>query len=55
MCRAHVKRMLNQQYARIDYETMFASLMQPGSEAREGMEAFMEKRQPAWVPADLPA
>lgn len=53
-CRAHVKRMLNQQYARIDYETMFASLMQPGSEAREGMEAFMEKRQPNWVPADLP-
>ena len=55
MARAHVKRMLNQQYARIDYETMFASLMQPGSEAREGMEAFMEKRQPNWVPEVLPA
>jgi enoyl-CoA hydratase len=55
LCRAHVKRMLNQQYARIDYETMFASLMQEGSEAREGMEAFMEKRQPSWIPADLPA
>ena len=54
VCRAHVKRMLNQQYARIDYETMFAALMQPGSEAREGMDAFMEKRQPNWVPAELP-
>jgi len=52
-CRAHVKRMLNQQYARIDYETMFATLMQPGSEAREGMAAFMEKRQPAWVPEGM--
>ena len=54
-CRAHVKRMLNQQYARIDYETMFASLMNEDSEAKEGMRAFMEKRQPRWVPADLPA
>jgi enoyl-CoA hydratase/carnithine racemase len=54
-CRAHVKRMLNQQYARIDYETMFVSLMSPTSEAREGMDAFMEKRQPNWIPADLPA
>ena len=53
-CRAHVKRMLNQQYARIDFETMFVSLMSPASEAREGMNAFMEKRQPRWVPADLP-
>jgi enoyl-CoA hydratase len=54
-CRAHVKRMLNQQYARIDYETMFTSLMSPTSEAREGMDAFMEKRQPNWIPADFPA
>jgi enoyl-CoA hydratase/carnithine racemase len=52
-CRAHVKRMLNQQYAPIDYETMFASLMSDHSEAREGMTAFMEKREPRWVPADL--
>jgi enoyl-CoA hydratase/carnithine racemase len=52
-CRAHVKRMLNQQYARIDYETMFVSLMSETSEAREGMTAFMEKRQPAWIPAGL--
>lgn len=52
-CRAHVKRMLNQQYAAIDYETMFVSLMSETSEAREGMTAFMEKRQPNWIPADL--
>jgi enoyl-CoA hydratase/carnithine racemase len=54
-CRAHVKRMLNQQYAPIDYETMFASLMSETSEAREGMTAFMEKREPNWIPSDLPA
>lgn len=52
--RAHVKRMLNQQYAQIDYQTMFISLMNEHSEAREGMTAFMEKRQPNWIPADLP-
>lgn len=50
--RAHVKRMLNQQYAAIDYETMFASLAY-GSEVREGMRAFMEKRPPNWVPQGL--
>ncbi len=54
-CRGHVKRMLNQQYAPIDYQTMFLSLMGERSEAREGMQAFMEKRAPAWVPEDLPA
>lgn len=53
-CRAHVKRMLNQQYAAIDYETMFVSLTSETSEAREGMTAFMEKRQPNWIPAGLP-
>lgn len=52
--RAHSKRMLNHQYATIDYETMFASLMY-GNEPREGMEAFMEKRDPNWFPKDLPA
>lgn len=52
--RAHVKRMLNQQYAAIDYETMFVSLMSPTSEAREGMRSFMEKRPPNWIPQDLP-
>ena len=53
--RAHVKRMLNQQYGMIDYETMFVSLMSPNSEAREGMASFMEKRQPNWVPEGLEA
>ena len=53
-CRAHVKRMLNQQYAPIDYETMFVSLRSETSEAREGMTAFMEKRPPRWIPQDLP-
>ncbi len=52
--RAHSKRMLNHQYATIDYETMFASLMY-GQEPREGMAAFMEKREPNWIPKDLPA
>ncbi|MEO7247162.1 MAG: enoyl-CoA hydratase/isomerase family protein [Novosphingobium sp.] len=51
--RAHVKRMLNQQYAPIDFETMFASLAY-GTEVREGMNAFMEKRQPNWIPEGLP-
>ena len=51
--RAHTKRMLNQQYGQIDYETMFASLAY-GQEVREGMTAFMEKRQPNWIPQDLP-
>lgn len=53
--RAHVKRMLNQQYAPIDYQTMFTAMMNGAGEAREGMAAFMEKRQPNWIPADLPA
>lgn len=53
-CRAHVKRMLNHQYATIDYETMFASLRNPNSEAGEGMRAFMEKRQPNWIPEGGP-
>lgn len=52
--RAHTKRMLNQQYPPIDYETMFASL-QFGREPREGMAAFMEKREPSWVPEGLPS
>ena len=51
--RAHTKRMLNQQYGTIDYETMFAAL-QFGREPREGMAAFMEKREPDWIPQGLP-
>jgi enoyl-CoA hydratase len=52
--RFHVKRMLNERYGSIDYQTMFGSL-EHSSEPREGMLAFMEKRDPNWVPADLPS
>ncbi len=47
--RTHVKRMLNERYGLIDYQTMFWSLEQ-SPEPREGMRAFMEKRAPEWVP-----
>ena len=50
--RAHVKRMLNENYRPIDYQTMFWSL-QHSREPREGMLAFMEKRQPDWIPEGL--
>jgi enoyl-CoA hydratase len=50
--RAHVKRMLNERYGVIDYQTMFGAL-ERSPEPREGMRAFMEKRQPNWVPPDL--
>ena len=52
--RAHVKRMLNDQYPPVDYQTMFWSL-QNSREPREGMKAFMEKRDPDWIPEGLPA
>src|SRR5918995_1188803 len=47
--RMHVKRMLNQRYGDIDYQTMFWAL-DHSAEPREGMRAFMEKRPPSWVP-----
>jgi enoyl-CoA hydratase/carnithine racemase len=47
--RAHVKRMLNERYGLIDYQTMFDSLA-TSDEPREGMRAFMEKRPPNWMP-----
>ncbi len=47
--RMHVKRMLNQRYGDIDYQTMFWAL-DHSPEPREGMLAFMEKRPPSWVP-----
>ena len=47
--RMHVKRMLNQRYGDIDYQTMFWEL-DHSDEPREGMRAFMEKRKPAWIP-----
>jgi enoyl-CoA hydratase len=48
--RVHVKRMLNERYGTVDYQTMFWAL-QHSDEPREGMRAFMEKRPPRWVPA----
>lgn len=50
--RMHVKRMLNDRYGLIDYQTMFASLAE-SDEPREGMLAFMDKRPPRWVPDGL--
>ncbi|HEY1715270.1 MAG TPA: enoyl-CoA hydratase/isomerase family protein [Solirubrobacteraceae bacterium] len=52
MARMHVKRMLNERYGLIDYETMFWALDE-SPEPREGMRAFMEKRAPNWVPEGL--
>jgi enoyl-CoA hydratase len=49
--RLHVKRMLNERYGLIDYQTMFWAL-EHSPEPREGMQAFMEKRPPSWVPDD---
>jgi enoyl-CoA hydratase len=48
--RMHVKRMLNQRYGDIDYQTMFWAL-DHSDEPREGMRAFMEKRRPRWEQA----
>jgi enoyl-CoA hydratase/carnithine racemase len=50
--RAQVKRMLNERYGLIDYETMFWAL-EHSPEPREGMLAFLEKRPPAWIPPDI--
>jgi enoyl-CoA hydratase/carnithine racemase len=50
--RAQVKRMLNERYGLIDYQTMFWAL-QHSPEPREGMVAFMEKRSPNWIPDDV--
>jgi enoyl-CoA hydratase len=52
LARMHVKRMLNERYGLVDYETMFGSL-EESPEPREGMLAFMEKRRPNWVPAQF--
>jgi enoyl-CoA hydratase len=51
--RADVKRMLNERYGLIDYQTMFGALAH-SDEPREGMRAFMEKRPPSWVPPGSP-
>jgi enoyl-CoA hydratase len=50
--RAQVKRMLNERYGLIDYQTMFWAL-EHSEEPREGMRAFMEKRPPNWIPPDV--
>jgi enoyl-CoA hydratase/carnithine racemase len=50
--RMHTKRMLNDRYGLIDYQTMFGSL-ETSPEPREGMMAFMEKRPPSWFPEGL--
>ena len=47
--RMHVKRMLNERYGPVDYQTMFWAL-DHSPEPREGMQAFMEKRPPGWIP-----
>jgi enoyl-CoA hydratase/carnithine racemase len=49
--RLHVKRMLNQRYGDVDYQTMFWAL-EHSDEPREGMRAFMEKRPPSWIPPE---
>jgi enoyl-CoA hydratase/carnithine racemase len=49
--RAHVKRMLNERYGTIDYQTMFL-LLATSDEPREGMRAFMERRPPNWMPPE---
>jgi enoyl-CoA hydratase len=51
--RVHVKRMLNERYGQIDYQTMFWAL-DHSPEPREGMRAYMEKRAPNWLAADPP-
>lgn len=51
--RVQVKRMLNERYGLIDYQTMNAAL-ESSVEPREGMRAFMEKRDPNWIPDNLP-
>ncbi len=52
--RVQVKRMLNERYGVVDYQTMFWALDQ-ADEPREGMRAFMEKRPPSWIPPELPS
>ena len=50
--RVQVKRMLNERYGSIDYQTMFWAL-DHSAEPREGMRAFMEKRPPEWLPPEI--
>lgn len=50
--RLHVKRILNERYGHVDRMTMDWSIFR-GTEAREGMRAFAEKRSPDWIPKAL--
>jgi enoyl-CoA hydratase len=50
--RLHVKRILNARYGHVDRMTMDWSIFR-GTEAREGMRAFAEKRAPSWTPKAL--
>lgn len=51
--RAHVKRMMNERYGFFDYQTMFGAI-EESAELHEGMAAFMQKREPSWMPTDFP-
>jgi enoyl-CoA hydratase/carnithine racemase len=50
--RLHVKRILNERYGHVDRMSMDWSIFR-GAEAREGMRAFAEKREPRWIPKGL--
>ena len=50
--RMEVKRLLHERYGHPDRMSMDWSLFRAG-EAREGMQAFAEKRSPGWVPPTL--
>jgi enoyl-CoA hydratase len=49
--RMHVKRIVNDNYGRVDRMTFDALLF--NDEMTEGTRAFAEKREPAWVPPGL--
>jgi enoyl-CoA hydratase len=53
VARSQVKRMINERYGHVDYQTMFWAI-EHSPEPREGMRAFLEKRPPDWIPADVP-
>jgi enoyl-CoA hydratase/carnithine racemase len=52
MARMQMKRMLNERYGNVDTQT-FSWALTHSPEPREGMQAFIEKRPPSWVPTGL--
>lgn len=52
VARMFVKRVLNKRYGLVDYQTTMWGLAE-SPETREGFTAFMEKRAPKWIPAEL--